>query len=192
MRDDHEQTFTVVLMKFQGQKRNSIDAGVQTEPLAGAAAAEKSKWTQNRRQASSLYRPPLSPLRLTPLHPFLMSTFQPELLQLHLFVLHFSRAQKCVSGEKTSNRRWSEAEDELVDVFYWCQSLDKCHSAKTFNATSPLFQTDMLGLRNRQGHTLLLAINLSETVKNILSWRCFHRGGITHITHELIWDDFTS
>lgn len=70
MRDDNEQTFTVFLMKFQGQKRNSIDAGVQTEPLAGAAAAEKSKWNQNRHQASSLYRPPLSPIRLAPFIPF--------------------------------------------------------------------------------------------------------------------------
>lgn len=51
MRDDNEQTLTVFLMTFQGQKRNSIDAGVQTEALAGAAAAEKSKWNQNRHQS---------------------------------------------------------------------------------------------------------------------------------------------
>ncbi len=40
---DNEQTFTIVLFKFQGQKRNSTDAGVQTEPVTVAPAAEKAK-----------------------------------------------------------------------------------------------------------------------------------------------------
>lgn len=30
-------------VEFQGQKRNSTDAGVQTEPVVAAPAAEKSK-----------------------------------------------------------------------------------------------------------------------------------------------------
>lgn len=37
----HSQCFPPI--EFQGQKRNSTDAGVQTEPVAVAPAAEKSK-----------------------------------------------------------------------------------------------------------------------------------------------------
>lgn len=37
---NHQTYFPV---EFQGQKRNSTDAGVQTEPVVAAPAAEKSK-----------------------------------------------------------------------------------------------------------------------------------------------------
>ncbi len=40
---DTVEEFTVFSFKFQGQKRNSTDAGVQTEPVTVAPAAEKAK-----------------------------------------------------------------------------------------------------------------------------------------------------
>lgn len=34
--------------KFQGQRRNSSEAGVQTEPVTVTPAAEKAKWNQKQ------------------------------------------------------------------------------------------------------------------------------------------------
>lgn len=148
-------SFTLVihffLLEFQSQKRNSTDAGIQTEPLAGSAAAEKSKWKRAASEGSPVQTdsPPLP-------------SISPPLLCLSSFHPVSSTLTKSVCCHSSWRRwnAWLSSRKVIESAAVWtCWQIyiffgDKCPDKvqlmrtflQTFNVTFSLcFQPDHLG-----------------------------------------------
>lgn len=143
-------------IEFQGQKRNSTDAGVQTEPVAVAPAAEKSKWNQNQHWSFPCTDAPVS---LPCSYSIFISLSSPPFSTLTTFFLFVAlQMKRQVPGRKKKQVNSCETDEQwagswisgelkrskaslLRYVYFWSyKCLDKYISVKpflqTFNVTS--------------------------------------------------------
>lgn len=156
--------FSCFLLEFQSQKRNSTDAGIQTDPLAGPAAAEKSKWKQNHQGRFSCTDWLSSPLSLS--HP----SIQSHSLWLNLFFVTLQTINRLwvnLSGGRVveSATVWKRHNCWEIYIF-WRQKKTKTFFYRHLMGLSLCFSNlTCWGSAIDRSELLFLATNLSQTLK---------------------------